>query len=116
MANATAYDSTFEIYGALISEFPEVQLKGKKIPYTSMNGNMFSFLSPEGLLCIRIGDKQSAIFNQTHGTGPVVQHGRVMKEYVQVPEHLLHSPGELRQLFGACLEYARTLKPKATKR
>src|SRR5207247_6086960 len=35
-------------YEEIISAFPEVELKGVSMPYTAVNGNMFSFLSKEG--------------------------------------------------------------------
>lgn len=30
-----------------------LRVKGKKTPYTAINGNMFAFISNEGALCLR---------------------------------------------------------------
>jgi hypothetical protein len=43
-------------------------------------------------------------------------HGVVQKEYVTVPADLLVKTGELAPYFRVSFEYAKTLKPKATKR
>ena len=32
-----------KLYDELILLFPEIERKGKTLPYTSVNGNMFSF-------------------------------------------------------------------------
>jgi len=43
-------------------------------------------------------------------------YGIVQKEYVQVHEELLAATDELRPYFEISFEYAKTLKPKPTKR
>jgi hypothetical protein len=43
-------------------------------------------------------------------------HGIVQKEYVTVPAELLVKTDELAPYFQASFDYAKTLKPKATKR
>lgn len=48
-------DDKLEIYAALIAAVPNLDLKGKTVRYTSMNGNMFSFLSEDGELAFRLG-------------------------------------------------------------
>lgn len=50
------------------------------------------------------------------GTTLAQQHGRVMKEYVVVPEDLLERTGELAAWFDRSHEWIGTLKPKPTKR
>ena len=46
----------------------------------------------------------------------VEQHGRVLKEYIEVPGALLSNWAELQRLFAASHEYALSLKPKKTTR
>jgi hypothetical protein len=41
-------------YDRLIATQPDVQRKGASVPYTSLNGNMFSFLTPDGHLALRL--------------------------------------------------------------
>ena len=39
-----------ELYEKLVARLPDVERKGAAMPYTSWNGNMFSFLDKEGKL------------------------------------------------------------------
>ena len=41
-------------YDELVAQFPDVPRKGKTMPYTSINGNMFSYLGPDGTLALRL--------------------------------------------------------------
>jgi hypothetical protein len=42
------------LYEALIATHPDIERKGVTMPYTSANGNMFSFLSETGTLGLRL--------------------------------------------------------------
>jgi hypothetical protein len=48
------------LYEALIATHPEFERKGKSSPYTSINGNMFTILSADGALGMRLGDTDDA--------------------------------------------------------
>ena len=43
------------MYEALIATHSDIERKGKSSPYTSINGNMFTILSADGVLGIRLG-------------------------------------------------------------
>ncbi len=103
-------------YDDLVSGFAEIERKGKSMPYTSLNGNMFSYLGPDGTLALRLGQDERDTFISTHNTELDVQHGRIMKEYVRVPTRILMDASALKTAFQQSLDYAKTLKPKATKR
>jgi hypothetical protein len=77
------------LYEALIATHPEVERKGKSSPYTSINGNMFTILSADGVLGMRLGAADREAFVEAFGTGLYEAHGAVMKEYVAVPAELL---------------------------
>ncbi len=103
-------------YKALVDLHEGIEVKGKKMPYTSLNGNMFSFLSPEGGLCFRLSDADRAEFAKAHGERPVSQYGAVMRGYVDVPDSILTDDVALEALFARCVSHARSLKPKPTKK
>jgi hypothetical protein len=103
-------------YDALVATHPEVERKGKAMPYTSMNGNMFSFLTPDGVLALRLSADDREAFMDRYGASLVEQHGAVMKEYVAVPADLLGRLDELRPWFDRDCEYVGSLKPKKTTR
>jgi TfoX/Sxy family transcriptional regulator of competence genes len=104
------------LYEALVASEPGLERKGATTPYTSVNGNMFSFLSPEGAVALRLGKADREAFIATYATALHEAHGRVMKEYVTVPDDLLARTGELTEYFAKSYAYAQQLKPKATKR
>lgn len=89
-----------------------LERKGKAMPYTSVNGNMFSFLDANGSLGLRLPQEARERFMEKHGTGLFMAHGAVMKEYVTVPDHLLQKTNSLKPYFTASLAYASALKAK----
>jgi hypothetical protein len=95
-----------------VGQFPSVERKGKTTPYTSTNTYMFSFLSKEGKLGLRLGPKGVADFIQIHNGRPMLQHGRVMKDFVEVPESLWEDTDLLQKLFQLSLNHTNSLKPK----
>ena len=103
-------------YERLVATQPGIERKGAKLPYTSMNGNMFSFLGEDGALALRLSAVDRATFIEVYGTRLHEAHGAVMKEYVTVPAALLADTSTLAPWFAASVAYANTLKPKPTAR
>src|SRR2546421_12139756 len=103
-------------YNKLIASHPEIERKGATMPYTSVNGNMFSLLTPKDGLILRLSEKDREAFRKKYKTGDVIQYGAVMKEYVAVPDPLLKNTKEAKKYLDMSFEYAKSLKPKATKK
>jgi hypothetical protein len=101
-------------YEALIATDPAVERKGAKMPYTSANGHMVTFLDETGVACIRLPGGLREEFLARYGATLAEQHGRVMADFVAVPPSLLASTAELRPWFEAANAHAANLKPKAT--
>ncbi len=110
------YDNNVVLYDQLIATLPEVERKGKTMPYTSVNGNMFSFLTSEGTLALRLSAVDREKFIASFNAKPVIQHGVVIKEYVEVPQDLLTDTDKLSAYMKQSYNYASALKPKETKR
>lgn len=104
------------LYEKLVATFPQVERKGATMPYTSFNGHMFSFLTPQGPMALRMSREDREAFLKKYKTSLCEQHGRVMKEYVIVPDHLLKKTREVSPYFQMSIDYIGTLKPKATTR
>jgi hypothetical protein len=102
-------------YETLVASQPDIIRKGATMPYTSVNGNMFSFLAPDGTLALRLPAEERAAFLEKYASKLCVANGTTMKEYVVVPEPLWKKPNDLAKHFAASYAYARTLKPKPTK-
>lgn len=109
-----AYIAKLELYEALVATNPNVERKGATMPYTSLNGNMFSLLTKEGSLALRLSEKDREAFLKKYKTKQPEQYGVIMKEYVEVPDALLKKTRELKKYFDLSYVYAGSLKPKPT--
>jgi len=102
------------LYNKLVATQPDAQRKGDTVPYTSMNGNMYSYLSKEGALALRLPEEEREKFLKKYKTTLMSAYGIVQKEYVTVPDALLKKTAELKPYFKMSHEYAGTLKAKPT--
>lgn len=103
------------LYDQLIASHPSIERKGVTMPYTAVNGNMFTYLSPEGSLAIRLPGEEREKFLEKYKTTLYVSQGTTLKEYVTVPDELLKNTEELRPYLDLSYAYIKTLKPKAPK-
>jgi len=100
------------LYEKLVELFPDVKRKGAKMPYTSANGHMFSFLLEDGVLALRMSKPQREAFMAEFKTEQPISHNTVMKEYVSVPDELLQNTKKLSEHFQISYDYVLSLKPK----
>jgi len=112
----TSADGKVALYEKLIATIPGLQRKGDANPYTSLNGNMFTLLHQSSTLAIRLPEDERQEFLKKHKTRLFEAYGTVMKEYVHVPDALLENTKELQKYLQVSYEYAKTLKPKPTKK
>jgi hypothetical protein len=105
-----------ELYEKLVATQPSVERKGATMPYTSLNGHMFSFLTGTGKLALRLPAEERQAFLKKYKARLCEQQGSVLKEYVEVPDALLGRTSELQKYFDLSHAYVATLKPKSTSR
>jgi hypothetical protein len=105
-----------ELYDALIETNRNIERKGAGLPYTSVNGHMFTFLTASGSMAIRLPEGAREDFIHTYHTALFEAHGVVLKEYVAVPDQLLKNTGELTRYLDLSFQYAMTLKPKTPRK
>ena len=110
----TTREATVALYEKLVATNPHVERKGDTMPYTSVNGNMFSVVSKDGIVCLRLPADQRDAFSAKYKTEPVVMYGALMKEYVAVPPALLEKTKEAGKYFEMSYAYATSLKAKPT--
>lgn len=103
-------------YEKLVATLPEVERKGAAMPYTSVNGHMFSFLTKDGKLALRLPDEEREALLKKRQATLCQQHGVVMQDFVEVSDALLSKTRELAKLFARSYEYVAALKPKPTTR
>ncbi|MFT5511725.1 MAG: hypothetical protein ACI8SE_000118 [Bacteroidia bacterium] len=104
--------NTIHIYDALVASFPEVERKGKTLPYTSTNTYMFSFIGKEGNMALRLSSSDIEEMINQHDAGLMTQHGRIMKDFIPVPDDVLKNTELLELYFKKSLEQKNSLKPK----
>ena len=104
------------LYEKLVATNPRVERKGATVPYTSLNGHMFSYLSRTGTLALRLPAGERDAFLKKYKTRLCQQYGIVQPEYVEVPDALLAKTRELKKFFDLSYEYVASLKPKPTTR
>jgi hypothetical protein len=102
------------LYDALLATNTEIKRKGATMPYTSVNGNMFSLMTPDGTLALRLPTAEREAFLKLYQTTLCEQYGVVMKEYVRVPASLLQNTRALAKYLDLSYCYACSLKPKPT--
>jgi TfoX/Sxy family transcriptional regulator of competence genes len=105
------------LYEKAVATLPGVERKGADNPYTSLNGNMFSLLSAvTETMALRLPTETREAFLKKYKSKLFEVYGAVMKEYVTVPNALLKNTKELQKYMALSYEYAKTLKPKASKK
>jgi hypothetical protein len=106
--------AALELYEKLVATIPAVERKGDTVPYTSHNGNMFSYLGKTGRMALRLPEDAREEFLAKYKTKLCEQYGIVQKEYVDVPDKLLAKTAELKPWFAKSYVYVQSLKPKPT--
>jgi hypothetical protein len=107
-------ETALQLYEKLVATVPQVERKGATMPYTSLNGHMFSILTKDGYVALRLPTEEREAFLKRYKTKLCDQYGHVMPEYVVVPTSLLAKSSELKRFFDISYAYVGSLKPKPT--
>src|SRR4051812_46387952 len=97
----------FALYRKLFARNPAIEVKGATVPYTSLNGNMFSYLSKQGSLALRLPAPEREAFLKKYKTKLCEAYGVVQPEYVEVPDSLLASTKELKNTSTSAISTLR---------
>ena len=114
--SSAEYAERLKLYDKLVATNPAVQRKGATVPYTSLNGHMFSYLGKTGELALRLPADALQSFLKKYKTSLCQQYGVVQKEYAMVPDKLLPKTKELKPYFDLSYKYVSSLKPKPSKK
>ncbi len=102
------------LYEKLLATNPRVEQKGDAMPYTSVNGHMFSLLTRTGTRALRLPEEERHAFLKKYKSKLTEQYGVVMKEYVDVPDSLLQKTSELQKYFAASYKYVSSVAAEAS--
>ena len=93
-----------------------MERQGADHSFTSLNGNMFSLLSAQTeTLALRLPKQEREAFLKKYKSKLFEVYGAVMKEYVTPPDALFRNTKVQKYMAGS-YEYAKTLKPKVSKK
>ncbi len=88
------------LYEKLVATKPEVERKGDTMPYTALNGHMFSALHKDGTVALRLPAAEREAFLGQYRSTLAAHYGVVQPEYVVVPGGLLSRTRELQPYFA----------------
>ena len=109
-------DEKIAVFDRIIADIPNLERKGASIPYTSLNGNMFSLFTKDGIFALRLSEENREKFISKYKSRLHEAYGAVLKEYVVVPDALFSKPAELKKWFNLSYGYVKSLKPKASRK
>ncbi len=107
-----ANPNILKIYDTLVSQFSGVERKGKTTPYTSTNTYMFSFIGKDGNLALRLSNHDISELIEKNDASLMMQHGKILKDFICVPDSILNDRDLLKQYFQRSLDHTNSLKPK----
>jgi hypothetical protein len=113
-ATSMAPAAKLALYEKLVATDPTVERKGATMPYTSIAGKMFSFLSPTGQLALRLPDEEREAFLKKHKAKLAKSHDTVLKDWVAVPDALFARTAALAPYLRISREYAKRLGTKGS--
>lgn len=106
------FKANLEKYDAIVALCPEMERKGKTVPYTSANGHMFSLLNKDGELGFRFDKQRQERYMAEWKSDYLYSHGAQMKGYVKIPQSMLEEPESLVPFLMESLAYVMSLDPK----
>jgi len=115
-SHKTSREEKIKLYDNLVASYPVALRKGDTMPYTSLNGHMYSYFTKDDFMALRLPEPERIKFMEKYKTTLVQQYGIIQKEYVVVPDNLLHNIDELKPYFITSYQYISMLKPKPGKK
>ena len=106
------WEEKLSFYDKLVATNPQLERKGKTMPYTSANGHMFSMLNKDGEIGIRLSKESGERFMEEYQTTKFKSHGAFMRGYVVIPEELYEDMDLLASLLQEAYEFVMSLEPK----
>lgn len=107
-------ETLVSFYDKLVASYPDAIRKGDTMPYTSLNGHMYSYFTKDNFMALRLPESERVKFIEKYKSKLVEQYGITQKEYVVVPNSLLENTDELKYYFDISYKYVSSLKPKPT--
>ena len=108
----TRWEEKLKIYDKLVAKCCRFERKGKTMPYTSVNGHMFSLLNKAGEIGIRFSKEVQKKYIEKFDTTTYKSYNSIMHGYVLIPEKMLENLDEVARYLDESYDYALSLPPK----
>lgn len=106
------WEEKLKVYDQLIAKCPRFERKGKTMPYTSVNGYMFSLFNKAGEIGIRFSKSVQETYIEEFKSSIYKSYGAVMKGYVLIPESMLDNLDHVAKYLNESYDYVMSLEPK----
>lgn len=100
------------LYDSLLAQLPEMQRKGKSVPYKSINGHMFTLVNKDGELGTRIGEKRVKEMQASGEAEQFRSHNANMRGYIKLSDTMLKDTKRCLAFFEEAQAHVLTLKAK----
>lgn len=110
------YKDTVAIYDAWIARNPDIERKGKTMPYTSANTYMFTLVNKDGEIGVRLSKASGKAFSEKHQADIFKSHGAIMKDYVKIPVSLYSDTKLMDALLEEGIEHVLSLPAQKGKK
>ena len=111
--NKKEWTEKLEFYDKVISLNPKFERKGKTMPYTSVNGHMFTLFNKAGEIGFRCSKEDQSKFLKKYPDSSLYKsYGAVMQGYVLIPENLYDNINLLAKYLEQSYQYVLSLMPK----
>ena len=105
-----------ELYDKAVDLVDGLQRLGKTMPYTASNTHMFSILTKDGRLGIRLSKESREVFNKDKEVKIFKNYGATMREYVEIPAQMLQNSKLVADLLQQAWNYVNDLPPRKDKK
>lgn len=110
-SNEMDWKEALHLYDQIVALCPEIERKGKTMPYTSDNGHMFSLLNKDGELGFRYSKEVQEAYIEKFESDFFYSYGAQMRGYVRIPEAMLDDLPTLADYLKESWEYVKSLPP-----
>jgi hypothetical protein len=93
------YAERLRLYDKLVATNSAVQRKGATVPYTSLNGHMFSYLGKSGELALRLPPEALPAFLKQYKTRPLPAVWRRAKRVCNGSQSTASEDGRIEKVF-----------------
>lgn len=110
------WTAKLKLYDFLVGKCPRLERLGKTMPYTAVNGYMFSLLNKAGEIGIRFSKEKQQHYMASYDTTNYKSYGAIMNGYILITEKMLEDANLITQLLNESYDYFNSIAPNKHKK